>query len=122
MNGRSPVAPVAIAVALGMALWLGASWISGRREAWDAPVYWVIAYPLALLAAAGLGYAYPDRPKLAALALFAAQFAAMCLRNGELGNLWPLGLLAFALLALPAVAAAQFAARMRNPAGAAARR
>lgn len=110
--------PLAIAMAAGMALWLGASWLGGRREAWDTPVYWVIAYPLAILVAAGLGYAYPDRPKLAALALFAAQFAAMGLRSGDLGNLWPLGPAVFAVLAMPAVVAAQFAARLKKRADA----
>ena len=84
-----------------------------QREAWDGPVYWTLAYPLALAACAGLGYARPERPWRWALLLFEGQFVAMCVRNGELGNLWPLGMAVFAVVALPGVAAAQVAARLR---------
>jgi hypothetical protein len=114
MSNRNPVRPLAIAAGIGMALWFGASLLSGRREPWDASTYWVIAYPLAILAAACLGYAYPERPKQLVFVLFAAQFVAMCVRNGELGSLWPLGLALFAVLALPGAVAAQLAARWRR--------
>lgn len=49
------------------------------------------------------------------LVLFEAQFIAMCLRNGELGNLWPMGMLLFAVISLPGMLAAKVAARL-NPA------
>ena len=39
----------------------------------------------------------------------------MCLRNGELGNLWPMGMLLFAVISLPGMLAAKVAARL-NPA------
>jgi hypothetical protein len=113
-NERNCALPFAIAVASGMALWFAASLASGPREAWDAAPYWVAAYPLALLAAACLGYACPERAKRLAVVLFAAQFVAMCIRNGELGNLWPLGLALFTVLALPAAVAARLAARLRR--------
>jgi hypothetical protein len=114
MSHRSPVRPLAIAFGIGMALWFAASLATGRREPWDDSAYWVVAYPLAIVASACLGLAYPDRPKLLAFALFAAQFLAMCLRNGEVGNLWPLGLALFAILALPGAVAAQLSARLRR--------
>jgi len=112
MSRRSPVKPLAIAAGIGMALWLAASLLTGRREPWDDSAYWVIVYPLAIVASATLGFAFPERPKLLAFVLFAAQFAAMCVRNGEVGNLWPLGLALFAILALPGAVAAQLAARL----------
>jgi hypothetical protein len=96
-----------------MVLWWTAALLSGRREAWDGPAYWGFAYPLGLLACAWLGYAQPRRPRRWALLLFEGQFLAMCVRNGELGNLWPLGMAVFAIVALPGVAAAQVAARLR---------
>lgn len=37
----------------------------------------------------------------------------MCVGNGELGHLWPLGMAFFAVIALPAVFAARLAARLR---------
>jgi hypothetical protein len=101
----------ALALVIGAGLWIGASLLGGRREAWDGAAYWALAYPLALLAAALLGWRFPDRPARWALLLFAGQFVGMVLRNGELGSLWPLGLVVFGVLALPAVLLARLAAR-----------
>jgi len=102
---------VLIAVVVGVALWFAASLLTAKREPWDGPAYWTLAYPLAIAACALLGYRFPERPWRWALVLFESQFVAMCLRNGELGNLWPLGMILFAVVALPGVVAAQVAAR-----------
>lgn len=110
------VAPVVIALLIGAALWTIASLASGRREAWDAAVYWALAYPAALVASALLGYFFPVRAWRWPLALFAGQFVAMVIRNGELGGLWPLGLALFGVLSLPAVVAARTAARFTRSA------
>lgn len=64
-----------------------------------------------------LGYSFPERPWRWPLVLFAAQFVAMCLLNGELGNLWPLGMALFAVLALPGIVAAKVAARFSAASG-----
>ena len=103
--------PFVIAAVLGAALWFGISMLTGRREPWDAGAYWALAYPAAIVTAALLGYFYPERPWRWPAVLFASQFLAMCIRNGELGNLWPLGIAMFAILAVPAVIAARLAAR-----------
>ena len=106
--------PPFIALVAGMLLWQFAASASGRREAWDAPEYWGVAYPLALLVAAVFGGCFPERPWRWALAIFLGQFLAMTLRNGELGGLWPLGLALSGVLALPALALAAVAARLRQ--------
>lgn len=111
MKDRRPIAPVVVASVLGAALWFAAA-LSGKREAWDASAYWEFAYPITLVACAYLGYAYPHRPWRWVLALFAGQFVAMCIRNGELGNLWPLGMLLFAVIALPGIVAARLGTRL----------
>lgn len=98
---RDVLVPLALSVAAGLLLWLMAAEFGGRREAWDSPLYWLGAYPLALLICALLGYGFPGRPKLWAFALFAAQFAGMVLRSEEISGLLPLGLVAFAVIALP---------------------
>jgi hypothetical protein len=100
-----------LAATAGLLLWLVAAEFGGRREAWDSPLYWSLAYPLALVVCGLLGYAFPARPALWAFVLFEAQFLGMCLRAGELGGLWPLGMAAFALLALPGVALGKVGAR-----------
>ena len=111
MTNRDAVVPASIATAIGFTLWLGTSALAGRREAWDASAYWTIAYPAALCACALLGYLYPLRAWRWAIVLFEAQFLAMCIHNGEIGNLWPLGLVLFAVLALPGVLVAMLASR-----------
>jgi hypothetical protein len=111
MSNRSPLIPVAISVAAGIALWLVASALTGKREPWDASAYWAVVYPAAILMSAFLGYSYPERPWRWALVLFESQFLAMCIRNGELGNLWPLGMAVFAIITLPGIAAAKLASR-----------
>ncbi len=109
--------PLAIAVIVGAALWLAASILTGKREPWDAQLYWVAAYPLSLVACWLLGYAFPHRAWLWALALFQGQFIGMAVRNGELGGLWPLGMVLFAVIALPGIALAAWGARRGAPRG-----
>ncbi len=117
MTARRVFAPHLVAVIVGAALWIATSMLTGRREAWDASAYWTLTYPASILAAALLGYFYPDRSWRWPLLLFASQFVAMCVRNGEAGSLWPLGMAMFAILALPALVAARLASRFsRRPA------
>jgi len=113
-NARSApnaTAPVTIAIVAGMALWLVAAIATGKREPWDGAFYWSVAYPVSIGVCAFLGHAFPDRPWRWALVLFEAQFLAMCIRNGELGNLWPMGMVVFAIVAVPGVVAAKIGAR-----------
>jgi len=114
MNGQRAGVPIVIAAAIGMALWFAVTLAAGVREAWDTGAYWTVAYPVALVACAVLGYLFPQRPWRWAVVLFVSQFVAMLLRNGELGSLWPLGLALFAVLSLPGVLAAQLAAWLKG--------
>lgn len=114
MNESRSSLACASAIGAGMALWFAASMVAGRREAWDAGIYWVLFYPVAILGCGVLGYFFPDRPWRWALALFLAQFVAMAIRNGEIGNLSPIGFIVFAVLALPGIAAAQFASSVKR--------
>jgi len=113
--------PLAIAAVAGVALWLGASLISGKREAWDAAIYWTAAYPLAVILSGLLGFLFPQRPWRWALALFLFQFVGMAIRNGELGGLWPLGLIMFSVLSVPgillALGASWLRAKLKGSAG-----
>ena len=110
----SPAFAFVVAAVIGVTLWFAASTLAGRREAWDAPSYWIGAYPLAIGMAGVLGFVYPERPWRWTLVLFESQFVAMCVRNGELGGLWPLGLALFAIIALPAVVVAAAGSRLRS--------
>jgi len=111
MPSRRDFVPACLALGAGVGLWLAATALTGKREAWDASAYWTVAYPVAIFVAAGLGFLFCDRPWRWALLLFAGQFLAMSFRASELGGLWPLGLGLFAVMALPAILAASLAAR-----------
>ena len=113
MNKQNAGVPITIAAVIGMALWFAVSLAAGRREAWDSGVYWLVAYPVAMGACAVLGFVFPHRPWRWAVVLFLFQFVAMVLRNGELGSLWPLGLVLFVVLSLPAILAARFGSRFK---------
>lgn len=103
--------PWLIAIVAGVTLWLVAGVLSGQREPWDADGYWKVAYPVAVVICAALGYLWPIRAWRWPLVLFEAQLLGMWLRSGEIGNLWPLGMMLLAVLALPGVAVALLAAR-----------
>jgi hypothetical protein len=106
--------PALLAAVTGFVLWFAASLLTGRREPWDSSLYWTFFYPLALLACGALSYFHPRRAATWAFVLFGFQFVAMCVRNAELGGLWPLGLALFAVLAMPGVFVARHAVRMRE--------
>jgi hypothetical protein len=105
--------PYVIALAGGALLWLGTMALSGRNEAWDSPIYWTIAYPLCIALSGFLAYREPVRPWRWALATMLVQPVVMAFTSGGSFGLLPLGLILFAILALPAMLAARIAARLR---------
>lgn len=102
----------ASAAVVGATLWVGTSLLSGRREAWDASAYWMLAYPAAILIAGVLGYLAPTRPWRWAATLMGVQAACLTTASGSFGLL-PLGLILFGFLALPPMGAAAAGARYR---------
>jgi hypothetical protein len=106
--------PYLIALLGGASLWLLTSLISGRAEAWDAPMYWTVTYPLAILLAGVLGYRAPRRAWRWGLAVMLVQAPVLLLTSGGSMSLLPLGLALFAVLSLPAIAAATFGAKIRG--------
>jgi hypothetical protein len=104
---------MAAAVATGVLLEWGVHALSGRREAWDSPVFWTLGLPAALLASAAIGFFARRRDWLWTLAIVPAQVMTMMARSGELGSLWPLAVALSAILSAPFVAAAFAASRFR---------
>ena len=99
----------ALLTALGVGVWL-LPWLAlGRKEAWDHPSYFLISLPLMTVAAAYAGYTAKTRAWRWPLTLIAAQFAA-ALVVGGFGNLMPLGIIAFVILAAPMFVAAPIGA------------
>lgn len=102
----------AVAAGGGALIWIAATAISGRTEAWDSSFYWTVAYPLSVCLAGGLGYWIPERPWRWAWVVMLAQAVTLAVTASSLGLL-PLGLVMFAILALPGVAVAGVMARIR---------
>jgi hypothetical protein len=103
-----------IALLSGTLIWLATMAASGRNEAWDSPLYWSAAYPLCMVLAAGLAYVEPERSWRWALAVMLVQPVVMLLTSGSSFGLLPLGLMMFAVLALPVILAARVGAWFRR--------
>jgi len=107
-------AVIALCVATGFALEMGVYLASGRREAWDSPIFWTVGLPVAALAALLIGFA-AQRPAWRWTVLIApSQVLTMMLRSGEIGGLWPLTLVLSSILSAPFVAAAFIGSRLRR--------
>lgn len=102
-----------VALLGGAVLWLAAAGISGKREAWDASLYWTVAWPLSIALAGGLGHFVPERPWRWGLAVMLPQALLLMMSGAGIGLL-PLGLLVFSILALPAIGAAALMAHLRR--------
>ncbi|MFL6579449.1 MAG: hypothetical protein ACJ8G2_01800 [Burkholderiales bacterium] len=98
-----------IAFMAGALVWILISAISGRKEAWDSPWYFSIGYPAICLTALAMGFYVPKRSWRWGVTPFAGQFAWLLISEG-VGNLLPLGIIAFAVMSLPAVVAAKVGA------------
>ena len=101
-----------IAIVGGALLWIVTAIISGRSEAWDSSLYWMLAYPLSICLAGILGYRFPKKAWRWGLAVMFAQAVVLAIASSSLGLL-PLGLMMFAVLALPAIGLALMMAKVR---------
>ena len=111
MNDKATWA-YSFAIGGGVILWLVTAGISGRTEAWDSSLYWTAAYPLAIGLAGGLGYWAPERPWRWGLAVMLSQAVVLVAASSGF-SLLPLGLILFAVLALPPVGLAHFMVKIR---------
>lgn len=97
------------AFAAGMLVWVLITMFSGRREAWDSEMYFSFGIPVLCLAAAVLGFLEPQQPWRWGLTPMLGQAVWMFSSQG-VGNLWPLGLAAFGMCAIPLIVTARIGA------------
>ena len=105
---------VLLSIVTGVALELLVHAISGRREAWDSPLYWTVGLPAAGLISAAIGYLSRGRDWLWSFLVVPSQVTTMMMRNGELGGLWPLAAALSAILSAPFVVAAFLGSSFRR--------
>lgn len=105
--------PFALAVAVGALGWIVTSALTDRKEAWDSPFYFQVAYPAFALITALFGYFSPGRPWLAPLGIALGQALVAFVKNPT-ANLLPLGLIVFVVLAAPLMVAGVIGTRLRR--------
>jgi hypothetical protein len=89
-----------LTAAAGVAVWLLPWLLLGGREAWDHWTYFIISVPAMSALAAYAGFKAKLRSWRWPLTLLLAQLAA-ALSLGGFGNLLPLGIVVFVVLAVP---------------------
>jgi hypothetical protein len=102
-----------LTVFTGVALELGIHALSGRREAWDSPLYWTLGLPAACLASVLIGFLSQRTGWLWAAAIVPSQVTTMMVRNGEIGGLWPLMMILSSILGIPFLLLAFIGSRFR---------
>lgn len=98
-----------VAVVVGIVVWVVVSKASHRREAWDSELYFLVGMPVVCAASAILGMIEPSRPWRWGAVPLAGQFVWMLLTEGP-GNLLPLGVIVFGILAIPSMLTARLGA------------
>lgn len=101
-----------IAVLSGIAASIGVSQMTGRREAWDSEAYFVYVIPVSCVLAFVLACIEPQRAWRWGFLQFMGQLLALLFSAASFGLL-PLGLIAFAVLSVPAILAAKAGAALR---------
>lgn len=105
---------IALAVVAGVGLELGIHMLSGRREAWDSPLYWTLGLPVVAALSVAIGLVSERSDWLWTFLIVPSQVTTMMVRGGEIGNLWPLAAALSSILSAPFVAAAFVGSRFRR--------
>jgi hypothetical protein len=109
---RGPWLYLAALVGGGL-IWAFVAQASGRREAWDSPLYFTVVIPAWCALAMVLAWLEPARPWRWALLPMVGQFLWMLLKQGA-GNLLPLGVIVFLVFSIPSLIAARVVASIRT--------
>ena len=98
-----------VAILTGTVVWVVVSTASGRREAWDSELYFLLGMPVVCMVSATLGFFEPNRSWRWGGTPLVGQFFWMLLTQGP-GNLLPLGVVVFGILSVPSIITAQIGA------------
>lgn len=95
--------------AFGAAVWIAITQASGRREAWDSELYFIVGVPTMCIVAFLFALRRPKQWLLWGLLPLAGQFVWLLISEG-VGTLLPLGMVVFAIFSVPSVIAARIGA------------
>lgn len=102
--------PDALAIVTGGVIWLGLALATGTGDPMSREPYWWFGYPAMVLMSCLLGFLFKERSWRYGIYMLASQFIiGLWTAGGDL-NLLPLGLVVFAVLAVPTALAGVFGA------------
>lgn len=97
MNKREGIT-FAVTAVVGLAVWVGITVVSGEREAWDSPLFFVVGLPVMMCASGVAGYIEPGPSWLWGIAVVCLQPIAL-LYYSEPGPLFVVGFFTFGVIA-----------------------
>ena len=100
--------PYVISFIAGLAICLFITVTSGRKEAWDSPLYFMIGVPAMCVVIFALSYWFPQRAWRWALSMAIGQSVAIVMGGGS-ASLWPLSIIAMTVVSLPQFITAKIA-------------
>jgi hypothetical protein len=105
---------IGLSILTGIVLELGIHALSGRGEAWDSAQFWTLGLPMACLVSVCIGFCSRAADWRWTLVVAPSQVMTMMIRNGEIGNLWPMTLAVSTILSAPFVVASFVGSRLRR--------
>ena len=99
----SEVSLYTLLTGVGVAVWLVPWLLLDRKEAWDHWSYFSVSLPIMAVIGAYAGFRARSRWWRWPLTLLVAQYVTSLALAGGLGNLFPLGIVAFAIFTVPMV-------------------
>jgi hypothetical protein len=111
LHERRDYVPFAVSTLSGFLVCLIISMTTGRKEAWDSPVYFSVGIPVMCALMVGIGFRFPDRTWRWTLSMAVGQTVAM-LSAGNSLSLWPLSLVAMTVLSVPQLVAGSIASKL----------
>lgn len=103
--------PLAVSAFAGLVVCFAISAITGKREAFDASLYFYAGIPLMCLVVFFLGYHFPEKPWRWTLSMAAGQALAIAIGGNSL-SLWPLAIIGMAVLSIPQFLAGMIGSRL----------
>lgn len=90
----------AAAALSGLVVCLAITIATGRKEAWDSGVYFSVGIPVMCAVIFAISYRFPRKAWRWTLSMALGQSVAIALGGGSL-SLWPLSIIAMAVLSVP---------------------
>lgn len=98
----------------GMCVWFFISLQTGKKEAWDTDIFWSYGFFAMIFGNAVAGFLDPENIILKGLLSVSLMPVAMLIITGEIGSMFPMGLIVFALLGLIYTLGGIFGARIKK--------